>query len=75
MSLIEQRLKVSGSAISNCEDHSFTKIYFKLKKEYDYVSSFGYDFTTSGKSCFGTYIPIETIFVWLNKIIKFLLLT
>ena len=30
--LIEQRLKVSGSAISNCEDHSFTKIYFKLKK-------------------------------------------
>ena len=33
MRLIEQRLKVSGSAISNCEDHSFTKIYFKLKKK------------------------------------------
>ena len=33
MRLIEQRLKVSGSAISNCEDHSSTKIYFKLKKK------------------------------------------
>ena len=75
MCLIEQRLKVSGIAISCCEDHSFTKIYFRLKKRKDNVSSFGYDFTTSGKSCFGTHIPIETIFVWLNKIIKFLLLT
>ena len=32
MCLIEQRLKVSGLAISCCEDHSFTKIYFRLKK-------------------------------------------
>ena len=32
MRLIEQRLKVSGSAISSCEDHSFAKVYFKLKK-------------------------------------------
>ena len=75
MRLIEQRLKVSGSAISNCEDHSSTKIYFKLKKKNKTVSNFGYDFTTSGKSCFGSYIAIETIVVWLNKIIKFLLLT
>ena len=75
MCLIEQRLKVSGLAISCCDDHSFTKIYFKLKKRKDHVSSFGYDFMTSGKSCFGTHIPIETIFVWFNKIIKFLLLT
>ena len=75
MCLIEQRLKVSGLAISCCEDHSFTKIHFRLKKRKDHVSSFGYDFTTSGKCCFGTHIPIETIFVWLNKIIKFLLLT
>ena len=68
MRLIEQRLKVSGSAISCCEDHSFTKNIFQIeKKEKDHVPSFGYDFTTSGKSCFGTHTPIETIFVWLIK--------
>ena len=29
----------------------------------------------AGNPVFLTYTPIETIFVWLNKIIKFLLLT
>ena len=33
MRLIEQRLKVSGSAISNCEDHSFTKDIFQIEKK------------------------------------------
>ena len=75
MRLIEQRLKPSGLAISSLEDHSFTKIHLKFKERKDHVSSFGYDLTTCGKSYFGTHIPIETIFVWLNKIIKFILFT
>ena len=33
MRLIEQRLKVSGSAISSCEDHSFTKNIFQIEKK------------------------------------------
>ena len=33
MCLIEQRLKVSGLAISCCEDHSFTKNIFQIEKK------------------------------------------